>query len=455
MIAITNTEPIPINPVAVKDLPQIQQLEEDNDEKPEQTSFAELLAGLLYNSEKAPEVPIKENFLGEAEPNFSEVTFGGIELKDMQKYINEVDFSENPSDVKVPAEDLNVILGTQRLFSDLGEIAKEANEGDFYRDLSNLIRTDLVPEADVDTDFFEVLSNGKNQNNLNIQQTAAAVNNEQNESAETGVKKDSTQKLSNLIENKERTEETAMLRARPENEKLGKLEETRNAALRNRTGRDRIAIQVNDMRTNSAETLNSQNRSFAAIEASTARIGDPAAVREVSLELRIPEQNNAINQANTSWEAKSSGALENLLARELHQSFNGDIVRHASMALRDGGEGTIKIALKPESLGNVKIALELSDNKITGKIYVESEEALNAFRREIASLEQAFKDSGFTAADLNLTLTSDGQNTGEWEDTRSVPQMFASRYEDNSEKSEVSLINVFIGHRKGSINMLA
>jgi len=110
------------------------------------------------------------------------------------------------------------------------------------------------------------------------------------------------------------------------------------------------------------------------------------------------------------WEAKAGGtAVENLLARELHQNFNGDIVRHASMALHDGGEGIIKLALKPDSLGNVKIHLKMSENKVTGHIVVESEEALNAFKKEITSLEQAFRESGFTNAQLNLSLTA-GRN---------------------------------------------
>jgi flagellar hook-length control protein FliK len=145
-----------------------------------------------------------------------------------------------------------------------------------------------------------------------------------------------------------------------------------------------------------------------------------------------------------------------MLARELHQNLNGDIVRHASVALRDGGEGTIRLALKPESLGNVKIQLEMTENKITGLIVVESEEAMNAFRKEIASLEQAFRESGFTSADLNLSLTQDGQGSEKWEDANSFnQQMAALAYDESSwEGDSVPLVDVYIG-RNSSINMLA
>jgi flagellar hook-length control protein FliK len=164
------------------------------------------------------------------------------------------------------------------------------------------------------------------------------------------------------------------------------------------------------------------------------------------------------SQAQTTWETKANNALENMLARELHQNFNGDIVRHASIALKNGGAGTIKIALHPESLGNVKIHLEMTENKITGLIIVESEEALKAFRKEIASLEQAFRDSGFANADLNLSLTQNGQNSQEWERESGSfsSRMAASRYDESSVwDDDAPLVEILIGQKQGSINMLA
>ncbi|MDR2966290.1 MAG: flagellar hook-length control protein FliK [Treponema sp.] len=452
VIAISSyTEPIPVNPIAVNDLPQVQQLEDEKEERPEHTSFAELLAGLLNNSEKTPEVPVNENLLGDLNSEFSKEAMDGVKL------ISAEELSKNLSDKKAPSEffteDVNVLLGQQRLLSGLDTDVIEDQTDSFYQGFSNLIRTDLAPEADLDDNFFDVMPNKNNQIDASL--TSAAAQGAQGvQEALAETRKDRAQKSSdNDMEKiapagKDENSE-ADIRVRPENEKLGKLEEMRNSVLRDRPSRNNVSFEVNDMRTD-------QNRSFSAIEASAGRAGgETAGVREITLELRLPEQNNAINQANTSWEAKSGSALENLLARELHQNFNGDIVRHASIALKDGGEGIIKLALKPESLGKVKIALELSDNKITGKIVVESQEALNAFRKEIASLEQAFKDSGFASADLDLSLTSGEQNAEVWEENSNVPPAIASRYDNTSEQGAINIVNVFIGHRKGSINMLA
>jgi flagellar hook-length control protein FliK len=101
---------------------------------------------------------------------------------------------------------------------------------------------------------------------------------------------------------------------------------------------------------------------------------------------------------------KASGTFENFLARELQQNLNGEIVRQAQVMLREGGEGTIRLSLKPEFLGKVKIHLEMTENKITGKIVVESGEALRAFEREMQSLEQTFRSEGFDGANLSLEL---------------------------------------------------
>jgi hypothetical protein len=114
-----------------------------------------------------------------------------------------------------------------------------------------------------------------------------------------------------------------------------------------------------------------------------------------------------LDQLNTT---NSAAQLERFLSRELHNGLNGDIVRQAAVMLRDGGEGLIRLQLHPESLGNVRIKLSMSGNKVEGIITVESPEAMNAFERELESLEMAFRDSGFEGASLNMQMS--GGKTG-------------------------------------------
>jgi flagellar hook-length control protein FliK len=125
---------------------------------------------------------------------------------------------------------------------------------------------------------------------------------------------------------------------------------------------------------------------------------------ELTVELHADTQDQ--ETAPNSREPSITSSFEDLLARELSQNLNEAIVRQAQVLLRDGGEGTIRLSLRPESLGNVKVHLELAEKKIIGHIIVESNEALRAFEREIHSLEQAFKDSGFGETSLDTALAS-------------------------------------------------
>jgi hypothetical protein len=147
----------------------------------------------------------------------------------------------------------------------------------------------------------------------------------------------------------------------------------------------------------------------------------------------------SLGEAVSSPEGRPAQSLSEFLARELHQNLNGDIVRQAHLVLRDGSTGSLRLSLKPESLGNVKIRLEMSENKITGRIIVESEEAFRAFTQEIHALEEAFRESGYDAANLEMSLAGNGAGEaggeGQGEEASSLfhSQTAALRYESAGE----------------------
>jgi hypothetical protein len=136
--------------------------------------------------------------------------------------------------------------------------------------------------------------------------------------------------------------------------------------------------------------------------------------------------------ADTGRESRSQG-LENALVRDLRENLGADIVKQASILVRNQQEGAIRLTLKPETLGNIKIRLEMAENKITGHIVVESSEALKAFERELPVLEKAFRDSGFSEANLNMSMAWDGGSYGQEQyggDSRNFsPALAASRYD--------------------------
>jgi flagellar hook-length control protein FliK len=176
-------------------------------------------------------------------------------------------------------------------------------------------------------------------------------------------------------------------------------------------------------------------------------VGEPPTV-ELSLDLSVgAKSREASFELNASRESGNTG--ENLLAQELADHLNSDLVQQAQILLKDGNAGTIRLSLRPETLGNVKVHLEMVENKITGHIIVESAEALRAFEREMADLEQAFRDSGFAGASFDASLAPDTGGKGgaeEWRQQEMRPffseRLSISRYEPETPANEIGLSEV-------------
>jgi hypothetical protein len=227
--------------------------------------------------------------------------------------------------------------------------------------------------------------------------------------------------------------------------------------------RDKITLEVQDFRT--GEERNAGALGTQSVQGLENRPPAGRGEAEILVELRGGNPGRQAPQtADHTWESRAGRSFEDFLARELHQNLNGDIVRHASVALRDGGEGTIRLSLRPESLGNVKIRLEMADNKVTGHIVVESEAALRAFQRELASLEQAFRNSGFEGAALDMSLAREGGMDRGWNgenpDRPATPERLAAlSYEAVPEGPDLlaaeAPAGIFTRNGRVAVNMLA
>ena len=110
--------------------------------------------------------------------------------------------------------------------------------------------------------------------------------------------------------------------------------------------------------------------------------------------------------ANPAADGESFSAL---LAKEIREGAQ-DFVRAGQIVLRDNNTGTIRLTLHPETLGNVRISLELgTDRKISGRIVVESKEAYDAFNENLDVLSEAFREGGFDTAGFNLSWSGQDQ----------------------------------------------
>ena len=96
------------------------------------------------------------------------------------------------------------------------------------------------------------------------------------------------------------------------------------------------------------------------------------------------------------------------LAR-IREMTGSDLVRAVALVVRDGG-GEIRLTLKPESLGSVRIRLSIEDGKVEGRIVVDTPEARQAFEAGIDSLTRALQADGFQTGSLQVSVSGGNAN---------------------------------------------
>ena len=138
---------------------------------------------------------------------------------------------------------------------------------------------------------------------------------------------------------------------------------------------------------------------------------------QVTMELSARAAQNITSSSQQS--ASAGGSTFQQMLQNAVQHSAPEFVKAGSIVLKDGNKGTINLIMRPESLGNVKISLSLSDKTISGQITVASKEAYDAFKESIDSIRQAFAESGFDTGAFDLSFSNqqnfaqDGGNAGQ------------------------------------------
>ncbi|MGA2479445.1 MAG: flagellar hook-length control protein FliK, partial [Spirochaetia bacterium] len=91
----------------------------------------------------------------------------------------------------------------------------------------------------------------------------------------------------------------------------------------------------------------------------------------------------------------------------LREMAGAELLKASTMVLRDGG-GEIRLVLKPESLGSVRIRMNVTDNSIDGKIIVDSSAVKQVFDGNIDALKRALTAEGFQMGSLQVSVGGQG-----------------------------------------------
>jgi flagellar hook-length control protein FliK len=102
-----------------------------------------------------------------------------------------------------------------------------------------------------------------------------------------------------------------------------------------------------------------------------------------------------------------------LFEKFLKARGNAEITRNVSFILKNDNAGEIRLILKPESLGNVRIRLNLAENNITGRIIVENNTVKQVFLDNLQEISRLLEEQGYDTAGLEVTVDDRGQQNGQ------------------------------------------
>jgi flagellar hook-length control protein FliK len=268
-----------------------------------------------------------------------------------------------------------------------------------------------------------------------------------------------------LVLSQARQAEPANAKAKPRGQIDSELGDSSLAAADKRTKNAAPELKLTDLRGKTSEKQKSlaQAKPVEAAQASGEKAGprEGGQKNELSLDLSgnfapRPETGGSEGADKSLASAPGPHSFSETLAERLKGSWNNELVQSAHIVLKDGDMGTIRLHLKPESLGGVKIELKLADNSISGKIVVESDEAKSAFERNMASLNDAFKAGGFESAKLEVSVGSGGNNGGGRQGDDPEPFWSERRRLESFDRSvPESPSYAAAGRRPGAVDILA
>ena len=122
-----------------------------------------------------------------------------------------------------------------------------------------------------------------------------------------------------------------------------------------------------------------------------------------------------------------------LLNKQLQEGGTKDLAKNIRFVLKDRNQGEIKLILKPEALGKVRIQLNLQENNIVGKIFVENNNVKQVFLNNLPDLTKALEESGFQTTSLDVQVG--GGETGSHDRHHQERPVFFQREATDLEES--------------------
>ena len=316
------------------------------------------------------------------------------------------------------------------LDSSESDVAQTLKNLDFEESSGNI---EFLTEAQVDLEAVEMNPDGVELENLDAEM---AMLNAEKEIPEEYVKENVAQMAQGTDENETFVPHDQLKTvAEP---KVSKVENERIES-KEQVPADRKVFTVFDERTVAAQEE----------KKTTVEVKEVKSIQDnQNAQASILTDNARANILSTNDQSASAtgSTFQQMLSQQIQQNAP-EFAKAGTIILKDQNSGSINMILKPESLGNVKISLQLSDKTISGHIVVQSKEAMEAFKENLDLLRHSFQENGFENAQLSLSLAdSSSENPFAQNQNGNDGQFIAGRVykeygqseEDNSPSSDSS-----------------
>ncbi|MBN2532475.1 MAG: flagellar hook-length control protein FliK [Spirochaetales bacterium] len=134
------------------------------------------------------------------------------------------------------------------------------------------------------------------------------------------------------------------------------------------------------------------------------------------------------------------------MMEKLRNSLQNEMVKHTKIILKENGNGEIRIVLKPESLGSIRMRVNVQNNHIDGRIFVENNNIKEIVDQAMNNLNHAFKHEGFDSISLRVSVgngNNQDQQDGKQESRQEGPAVYS--YTEAAEEFGKNLEVLFDG----------
>lgn len=180
--------------------------------------------------------------------------------------------------------------------------------------------------------------------------------------------------------------------------------EMKNSSLKKDILSDKGTSEITDGTNINSKSANKLNTDLKVFSKQSVLKNNISNDREFKSDIQNNSGLNFINEKSNSSEfQKASDVLSSQFAKKFSQNIGGEILTEAKMFNGINGTKDIKLIIKPEELGTVRINLKFSENNIDAKIFVSNELTKSAIENSVNSLVESLQKGGLSLNSIEVS----------------------------------------------------